>query len=242
MDFQYNPIYLFYPNLIGYLRIIFALFSFLAMPTRPLAASFWYFLSAFLDAFDGYLARKFNQTSRFGAMLDQLTDRCTFLGLLMALCHFYPSCIFGFQFVGIIDIASHWLHLHSGDLTGKALRNRKIGHRFNWTFCPKINFFGKNARKLLTHKESKNPVLNYYYTSRPFLFAMCFGNEAFYGLLYISNFWPGPSLYFFNLMTLLAILVFPVAALKSGISLVHLVTAAQTLAKHDLDNLNKQQK
>ncbi|CAK5074602.1 unnamed protein product [Meloidogyne enterolobii] len=213
MDFQLNPIYLFYPNLIGYLRIIFALFSFAAMPTRPVAASIWYFLSAFLDAFDGYLARKYNQSSRFGAMLDQLTDRCTFLGLIMALCHFYPSCIFVFQFVGIVDIASHWLHLHAGDLTGK-----------------------------LTHKESKNPLLNYYYTSKPFLFAMCFGNEAFYGLLYISHFWPGPSLYFVNFTNLLAFLVFPVAAVKSAISLVHLVTAAQTLATHDLENLNRRQK
>jgi len=62
MDFQLNPIYLFYPNLIGYLRIVFALFSFAAMPTRPVAASIWYFLSAFLDAFDGYLARKYNQS------------------------------------------------------------------------------------------------------------------------------------------------------------------------------------
>ena len=62
---------------------------------------------------------QFFKGSRFGAMLDQLTDRCTFLGLIMALCHFYPSCIFVFQFVGIIDIASHWLHLHAGDLTGK---------------------------------------------------------------------------------------------------------------------------
>jgi len=49
---------------------------------------------------------------------------------------------------------------------------------------------------------------------------MCFGNEAFYGLLYISHFWPGPSLYFVNFMNLMAFLVFPVAAVKSTISLV----------------------
>ncbi|CAK5098309.1 unnamed protein product [Meloidogyne enterolobii] len=71
---------------------------------------------------------------------------------------------------------------------------------------------------------------------------MCFGNEAFYGLLYISHFWPGPSLYFVNFTNLLAFLVFPVAAVKSAISLVHLVTAAQTLATHDLENLNRRQK
>ncbi|CAK5013993.1 unnamed protein product [Meloidogyne enterolobii] len=92
--------------------------------------------------------------------------------------------------------------------------------------CPNEKTFSALFLKLiyiyyrLTHKESKNPLLNYYYTSKPFLFAMCFGNEAFYGLLYISHFWPGPSLYFVNFMNLLAFLVFPVAAVKSAISLV----------------------
>lgn len=75
--------------------------------------------------------------SRFGAMLDQLTDRCAFLGLLMTLCHLYPRAMFCLQLVAIIDIASHWLHLHAADLTG-----------------------------LQSHKQSSNPILNYYYTSK----------------------------------------------------------------------------
>jgi hypothetical protein len=60
---------------------------------------------------------------------------------------------------------------------------------------------------------------------------MCFGNEAFYGLLYISYFWPGPSLYFINFMPLLAILVFPVAAIKSAISLVSLICEQASLPR-----------
>lgn len=70
-------------------------------------------------------------------MLDQLTDRLAFVALLMTLCTFYPRYLFIFQLVVIIDIGSHWLHLHATDLTGKN-----------------------------THKESKNPILHYYYTSR----------------------------------------------------------------------------
>ena len=34
-----------------------------------------YILSGFLDAFDGHAARAFNQSTKFGAMLDMLTDR-----------------------------------------------------------------------------------------------------------------------------------------------------------------------
>jgi len=123
-------IFLFYPNLVGYARIILALVSFHAMQHHPWRAAICYFLSAFLDAFDGkysakcckdypilgHLARMYNQGTRFGAMLDQLTDRCAFMALLMALCHFYPSLVFPLQLVAIIDIASHWLHLHA---TGK---------------------------------------------------------------------------------------------------------------------------
>jgi CDP-diacylglycerol--inositol 3-phosphatidyltransferase len=205
-------IFLFIPNLIGYGRIILALISFLLMPSRPMGASICYFLSAFLDAFDGYAARLYNQGTRFGAMLDQLTDRLAFVALLMTLCTFYPRWLFVFQLVVIIDIASHWLHLHATDLTGKD-----------------------------THKESKNQILHYYYTSRPFLFFMCFGNEAFFSLLYINAFWSGPSLLGIYFIPFLAFIFFWVALVKQLISIVHLVVASQTVAEFDVARHNKKQ-
>lgn len=54
-------IYLYYPNLIGFLRIILALLSFAIITKWPVPASILYFLSALLDAFDGLVARAFNQ-------------------------------------------------------------------------------------------------------------------------------------------------------------------------------------
>lgn len=198
-------VWLFYPNLVGYGRIVLAIISFEAMTYAPIRAMFCYALSAGLDAIDGHLARMYNQSSRFGAMLDQLTDRCALLALVMSLGAFYPNKLFLFQMSAVIDIASHWLHLHATDLTGK-----------------------------VTHKASENPILHLYYTSRTFLFWMCAGNEAFYGLLYINYFWPGPSLFGIYLIPLLATLCFPVAFVKAAISLVHLVTAAQTVVAHDV--------
>ena len=56
-------IFLFVPNLIGYGRIIFGIISFILMPNHPLGASICYFLSAFLDAFDGHAARALNQSN-----------------------------------------------------------------------------------------------------------------------------------------------------------------------------------
>ena len=66
-----------------------------------------------LDAFDGHAARALNQGTKFGAMLDQLTDRCATMTLLATLCTFYPSWTFFFQLSMVIDISCHWIHLHT---------------------------------------------------------------------------------------------------------------------------------
>ena len=49
-----------------------------------------YLLSFIGDLFDGMAARKFNQTSKFGGLLDMVTDRCATLGLLFVLSHEIP--------------------------------------------------------------------------------------------------------------------------------------------------------
>ena len=90
-------IFLFVPNLIGYGRIFLALLSFWFMPTNYVAASWCYLLSGFLDAFDGHAARALNQSTKFGAMLDMLTDRCATMCLLATLSTFYPNWLFFFQ-------------------------------------------------------------------------------------------------------------------------------------------------
>lgn len=78
-------VFMFVPNLIGYARIILALASFYTMPHKPILTLSFYFMSTFLDAFDGFAARLFNQSTRFGAMLDQLTDRCGTMCLIFVI-------------------------------------------------------------------------------------------------------------------------------------------------------------
>ena len=58
-----------------YGRVVLAIISFYFMPTRPWLASSTYLLSGLLDAFDGWAARKFNQRTMFGAVLDMVIDR-----------------------------------------------------------------------------------------------------------------------------------------------------------------------
>ncbi|XP_053411150.1 CDP-diacylglycerol--inositol 3-phosphatidyltransferase isoform X2 [Nycticebus coucang] len=133
-------IFLFVPNLIGYARIVFAIISFYFMPCCPLTASSFYLLSGLLDAFDGHAARALNQGTRFGAMLDMLTDRCSTMCLLVNLALLYPRATLLFQLSMSLDVASHWLHLHSSVVRGSE------SHK--------------------TIDLSGNPVLRIYYTSR----------------------------------------------------------------------------
>lgn len=196
-------IFLFVPNLIGYARIALAFISFFLMPCCPWPAVFCYLLSALLDAFDGHAARALNQSTKFGAMMDMLTDRCATMCLLVNLSLLYPSYTFLFQVSMCLDISSHWLHLHSSTIKGSA------SHK--------------------TIDLSGNPILRVYYTSKPVLFVMCAGNELFFCLLYLLYHIPEPAGWLYALL----FLSFLISMAKSGISAVHLVTASQNMAALD---------
>lgn len=105
------PIPLFVPNLIGYLRL-FLLYIYITKPTTPLSILL---VSLFLDFFDGYLARKLNQCSRFGEVLDVFIDNVSRLVLYIHSDHpifaifsivegLTACCTLGF----IVPQTSHW--------------------------------------------------------------------------------------------------------------------------------------
>ncbi|XP_070779993.1 CDP-diacylglycerol--inositol 3-phosphatidyltransferase isoform X1 [Enoplosus armatus] len=205
-------IFFFVPNLIGYARVVLALLSFYLMPCCPWPAVFFYLLSSLLDSFDGHAARALNQCTKFGAMLDMLTDRCATMCLLVNLSLIYPSYTFLFQLSMCLDIASHWLHLHSSTIKGST-----------------------------SHKSidlSGNPVLRIYYTSKPVLFVMCAGNELFFCLLYVLHHVQEPAAWLYWLQGLCGI----ICLLKSSISLVHLITASQNMAALDAAEREKSMK
>jgi len=202
-------IFLFVPNLIGYGRIFLALLSFWFMPTNYVAASWCYLLSGFLDAFDGHAARALNQSTKFGAMLDMLTDRCATMCLLATLSTFYPNWLFFFQLSMTIDMSCHWIHLHTSLLEGKT------SHKFMG--------------------EGSNPIIRLYYTSRPVLFGMCAGNEIFYASLYLLHFTYGP----FYIFYITAVLCFPVAIGKLAIALFQGYLACLNLGMVDVAERKK---
>lgn len=64
---------LFWPNIVGYGRIMLILVAFLGSFEAATSISI-YIVAVILDAFDGYLARTLNQVSRVGALIDVVVD------------------------------------------------------------------------------------------------------------------------------------------------------------------------
>ncbi|XP_043812197.1 probable CDP-diacylglycerol--inositol 3-phosphatidyltransferase 2 isoform X2 [Manihot esculenta] len=91
-----------------------------------------YFISFVCDGIDGWCARKFNQVSTFGAVLDMVTDRISTACLLVMLSQVYRP---GLVFVSLLalDIASHWLQMYSTFLLGKS-SHKDVKDSSNWLF------------------------------------------------------------------------------------------------------------
>jgi cardiolipin synthase len=82
------------PNLLTWLRIVLIpLFvgifyfekSWVSLPNQNLVATVIFTLAAVTDWFDGWLARKLNQTSAFGAFLDPVADKLMVAAALIIL-------------------------------------------------------------------------------------------------------------------------------------------------------------
>ena len=118
-------IFLFVPNLIGYARIILAFASLYYMPIHPRTCSILYSVSCLLDALDGLAARRYNQSTSFGAVLDMVTDRCTTSCLLVFLAQAFPRWSIVFQFLISLDLASHYIHMYATLKMGGASNSHK---------------------------------------------------------------------------------------------------------------------
>lgn len=144
------PVYLYVPNIIGYVRIALNFIALRYAVSDYSAFLACYALSALLDAADGFAARALNQSSMFGGVLDMVTDRTATACLCVVLAHLYPAYLLHFCALITLDIFSHWAHVCASVLKSDS-----------------------------THKSSSNWIVRMYY-HKPILFCVCAGNEAFY--------------------------------------------------------------
>jgi cardiolipin synthase len=74
------------PNLISLARLLAVPLAIYLILSGLYAASFWLFVAAGVsDAVDGFLAKKFGQTSTLGAYLDPLADKALLVGVCVTL-------------------------------------------------------------------------------------------------------------------------------------------------------------
>lgn len=109
VDATPRQILLYLPNLIGYTRILLSITSLTLMifsPTSYILSSVLYLSSFIGDLFDGMVARKYNQTSTFGGLMDMVTDRCSTTGLLCVLIREFADKS-GFVLVSIVFVCTH---------------------------------------------------------------------------------------------------------------------------------------
>ncbi|GMM28382.1 CDP-diacylglycerol--inositol 3-phosphatidyltransferase [Martiniozyma asiatica (nom. inval.)] len=205
-----HDIYTFIPNLIGFSRVLTLVLSFFTMKNHPILMFILYSVSCILDAFDGFYARKYGQSTQFGAVLDMVTDRCSTCSLIVFLGVLYPDWFICWQILISLDLASHYVHMYA-----------------------QINS-GSNSHKKL--KEDTNWLLKLYYENRTFLFLVCAFNEIFYICLYLRAF----DLWGFDKFAgLLVWICVPVWGFKQVCNVIQLVNACEILVELDSQRMNK---
>eukprot|EP01098_Paradermamoeba_levis_P005039 TRINITY_DN2138_c0_g1_i1.p1 TRINITY_DN2138_c0_g1~~TRINITY_DN2138_c0_g1_i1.p1 ORF type:complete len:216 (+),score=40.20 TRINITY_DN2138_c0_g1_i1:71-718(+) len=167
---EVNKIFLFVPNIIGYVRIALSVLSFLLAFKSPVLFSLMYATSFLLDGLDGYAARSLNQCTKFGAVLDMVVDRVSTAGLTIVLSHLYPNFLFAFILLCMLDFTSHWIRMYSSLVTGSDSH--------------------KDVR------EDQHFLLKHYYGNRNILGLLCIGNEFFYIFAYLHAHFASFSLWF----------------------------------------------
>ncbi len=104
-----SPMFLTIPTIMTWTRIvaiplIVGIFylpdTTMSLPNKNLVATIMFVLFAATDWLDGYLARKLNQTSSFGAFLDPVADKFLVCASLLVLVHLNRADVF----VGLIII------------------------------------------------------------------------------------------------------------------------------------------
>ncbi|KAE9454452.1 hypothetical protein C3L33_13626, partial [Rhododendron williamsianum] len=113
-------VYLYIPNIIGYIRVLMNCFAFYICSSNKKLFSVLYFVSFVCDALDGWFARKFNQVF---LCLPMISTAC----LLVILSQVYRP---GLVFLSLLalDIASHWFQMY------RQSSHKDVKDSTNWLF------------------------------------------------------------------------------------------------------------
>ena len=209
--------FLFAPNLIGYVRIILLLAAFYYANRDPVLFMTLFGLSFGLDVLDGPVARALGQSTRFGAALDLLTDKFSGPGLFCILTSMYTEYAAALTLLLMLDAASHWFHMQATLLRG-ATSHKNID-------------------------PSVNVVVRTFYGHKGFFAWTCLGHEIFLCLLYL-RWWAlnGSATLapFADHFRWAAATFFPSFVTKSFVHVCQLISACEGIAKLDAERLTRE--
>ncbi|KAH9627047.1 hypothetical protein KSS87_023735 [Heliosperma pusillum] len=216
-----STIYLYVPNIIGYIRVLMNCVAFAICYSHKYIFAVLYFISFVCDGIDGWFARKLNQVSTLGAVLDMVTDRISTACLLVLLSQIYrPGLIF--LSLLALDIASHWFQMYSTFLSGKS-----------------------------THKDVKDSsswLFRAYYGNRMFMAFCCVSCEVLYIILFllaksqsedVIDVVVSSARESLPLFILEALVLFG-WAVKQSVNVIQLKTAADACVLYDINRKQKQ--
>jgi len=157
-----------------------------------------------LDIADGYAARYWKQESKFGAVLDMVTDRVSTNMLYLVLAIIYPTKFFWIAILAGLDYSSHWFQMFASAADGGKHHKTVAGHR-NW-------------------------LLRKYYSVKPFMLACCVSQEAFLLAAYAHHYvQEGTTMGLIVCYTMWASI--PFGALKQLINVIQLADASKEIVK-----------
>ena len=181
------------------------------------------------DLLDGWVARKLDQCSSFGGVLDMVTDRCSTLGLFLVLSVeyvdvdqqlFFPVWRLSFLLLALLDVASHWVQTYSALSVGQHHKSQQ-----------------GNAQR--------NFLVRWFYAYYYFFGYLCVGAEFTYLLLYVRR----HSVDVFSKNLRLGLDVFlavciPGCLAKQVVNVAQLLSGCYAIADHDaklLGGIDKRQ-
>ena len=219
-----SDVLLYIPNLIGYSRVVFTLTSFALILWN--AESYWalaavLYLASFVgDLFDGWAARKLNQTSSFGSVLDMITDRCSTLGFLFILAEIYrpvddangmPCFRALFLALVLLDISSHWCQMYASLSCGQHHKSEE----------------GNKGRNFL---------VRWFYKYYWFFGYLCVGAEFTYILLFLLQYVPAEAQ---GLVKVGLLICVPGCAAKQFVNVAQLASSCYAIAAFDAEQKQK---
>ena len=145
-------VYHYWPNRIDYMRLALLILGVSMIDYAPMIGMSWIILSCLLDALDGYLARKLNQSSLLGSALDFAIDRMTLAAITAMLIHIEPVYWLFWVFIVLLDSGSHFMHLYAS-LPQSQLNHKQVA-------------------------DSEPKLLKQYYSNKAVLFLSCLIHDS----------------------------------------------------------------